>query len=72
MKPHNLETTPLGSILTVAEIRLALDLTEVKEIEEQIIRPALARINEKTGQENDARYLAYFVLHWCSYLNKED
>jgi hypothetical protein len=35
--------------------------TPAKEICETVIKPNMARINTKLGQENDAMYLAYAV-----------
>jgi hypothetical protein len=32
-------------------------------IAEKITGPALQRINEQTAQQNDARYLAYALIH---------
>lgn len=35
----------------------------VDRIETEVIKPALADINRKLGQENDSRYLAYMVVY---------
>lgn len=32
-------------------------------IDEQVIAPNMVTINEKLGQENDSRYLAYMIEH---------
>lgn len=36
---------------------------DVDRLEAEVIRPQLAVINQKLGQENNARYLAYAVAH---------
>lgn len=38
----------------------------VDAIRRRVTRPALDRINAATGQENDAQYLAYAILHMLS------
>ena len=57
--------------LTEAQVQQALDLYKscqddldfTKKCREQIIEPAMAEINRKLGQENDAAYLSYCVLY---------
>lgn len=36
-----------------------------REIQDKIIEPNMATINERLGQENDADYMAYVVLYVC-------
>jgi len=49
----------LTDFLTDKQIARAMELREAKKICEEIIRPNLAAINRKLGQENDPMYLAY-------------
>lgn len=58
----------LDEILTPEEIDAAIRLYKAtppprfaRACADAIIGPVLPRINKKTGQENDARYLAYCV-----------
>lgn len=51
----------LGSFLTTVQIRQCEKLKTAKRICEEVIKPNLAAINRKLGQENDAMYLAYMV-----------
>ena len=45
----------------------AIDFSDaVAKIQAEVIEPNMAAINAKLGQENDARYLAYAVVHACS------
>jgi len=62
----------LCDIFTDSEIQRAIDLYSstprdkfAAACSEQIIQPVIERINSKTGQENDPRYLAYVILHAC-------
>jgi len=63
------KTTTLLDFLTEAQIADALDLYDkhgdraVEQIQQRVIEPNLPAINAKIGQENDARYLAYAVVH---------
>ena len=63
------KTVTLPEFLTEEQILRATLLYEIDGIDavEQIlfrvIEPNMAAINEKLGQENDPRYLAYAVLH---------
>lgn len=62
----------LPQFLTEAQIAQAVKLYEahgmdaVTKIQAQVIAPNMAAINEKLGQENDARYLAYAVVYVLS------
>ena len=51
----------LKDFLTDREIRRAMELQNARAICEEIIRPAIARINRALGQENDPMYIAYAV-----------
>ena len=60
----------IKDFLTNSEVTAALRLylvaepgTFARKCAEQIITPVLPRINEKLGQQNDARFLAYMVEH---------
>ena len=62
------QTIALGELFTEQELTLARDLfeqyqyTELTDaLEEQVIKPAMPRINERTGQENSSRYFAYVL-----------
>lgn len=58
-------TFMIGEIFTVEEIKKALAIWSTDRTNfhrralAEIVEPAMDRINETTGQENDARYLAY-------------
>jgi hypothetical protein len=69
----------MGDIFTDAEIKKAGKLynqykgtgTLNKVLTQQIVEPVLPRINEQTGQQNSAAYLAYaieYVLNECKAL----
>jgi hypothetical protein len=56
----------IGEVFTEAELKAATKLFGEckpgefnKRVIEQIVEPALPRINEVTGQANDARYWGY-------------
>lgn len=58
--------------LTEAQVKDAMKLYETCKVEnrpfadaccDQIIRPNMAEINRKLGQENDPKYLAYAIEH---------
>jgi hypothetical protein len=66
------KSVTLPQFLTPAQIAEAVRLYEihgptssmaVTKILERVIEPNMAAINAKLGQENNARYLAYAVLH---------
>lgn len=67
-----MKTMILSDFLSDAQIDQALKLYEahgmdaVAKIQDQVIEPNMAAINAKLGQENNARYLAYAVVHACS------
>lgn len=67
----------LSDFLTPAQIAAATKLyvehgmDAVPKIQAQIIEPNMDTINKKLGQENDARYLAYAVVHACSQADEE-
>ncbi len=62
----------LPDILTASQIALAASLYKahgmdaVAKIQSQVVGPNMPAINEKLGQENDARYLAYAVVYLLS------
>lgn len=60
----------LGDLFTAEELDRAATLRDSCEDHEfasrcasEIVEPVLPRINRATGQENDARYLAYAILN---------
>jgi hypothetical protein len=60
----------INDLFTDDEIAKATELYEAcaagtfnKEVTEKVVRPVLARIDAKTGQANDARYLGYMIEH---------
>ena len=67
-----MKTMTLPQFLTDSQIAMAEKLYKahgmdaVAKIQAQVIEPNMAAINAKLGQENDARYLAYAVVHACS------
>jgi len=67
-----MKTMTLPQFLTEAQIAHAVKLYEahgmdaVGKIRSEVIEPNMAAINEKLGQENDATYLAYAIVHVCS------
>lgn len=66
-----MKTATLPQFLTEAQIAEASRLfdacdqtsTAVDQIQARVIEPNLPAINAKLGQKNDARYLAYAVVH---------
>jgi hypothetical protein len=67
-----MKTVTLSQFLTEEQIAEAVRLYEAdgidatEEILSRVIEPNMAAINAKLGQENDARYLAYVVVHVLS------
>ena len=62
------KTVKLDAIMNKTEMKAAIKLYKTAEhgtfaerCAAEIIRPVLDRINKATGQENDAKYLAYCV-----------
>jgi hypothetical protein len=60
------KTIAIGELFTEAELKAATKLYGKckpgefnKRVVEQIVKPALPRINKVTGQENDAQYWGY-------------
>ena len=52
----------LGDLLTQAQLDAILKIgNDPARVTKEVIEPALAEINRKSGQENDARYLGYAV-----------
>jgi len=63
------KTVPLSQFLTETQSDQAVRLYKVHgmdavtQIQAHVIEPNMIAINEKLGQENDARYLAYAVVY---------
>ena len=53
----------IGELFTEEELQKAFRLSDVNKIEAQIVKPAIARINQITGQENDSKYWAYCLVY---------
>ena len=61
----------IGDIFTEQELTKAAEimasqgdtLSVAQRIDEEVVSPILARIDEKTGQKNHARYWAYALIH---------
>lgn len=60
------QTIKIGELFTEEELKAALKLYRKyqhgefhERIVKEIVEPALPRINQVTGQENDARYWGY-------------
>lgn len=47
----------------VARLYQALGMEAVTKIQAEVIEPNMVTINEKLGQTNDARYVAYAVVY---------
>jgi hypothetical protein len=64
-----MKTITLSQFLTDEQIDHAIRLFEEdgidsrRKIQTEVIEPNMAVINEKIGQENDAGYLAFAVVH---------
>jgi hypothetical protein len=65
-----MKTITLPDFLTPAQINEAVQLFDrygaddaVSMIVTRVIEPNMAAIDKKLGQENNARYLAYLVVH---------
>ncbi len=77
MDDKPVKTVTLPDFLTQGQIALAAQLyatfefdAAVAQILTQVIEPNLTAIDVKLGQENDARYLAYAVVHVLSQARK--
>jgi hypothetical protein len=55
-----------GQIAEAAALCATHGMDAAAKIQTQVIEPNMAAINEKLGQENDARYLAYAVTYLLS------
>lgn len=51
----------LGEIFTDDQLRTAELCLSVEELRERVVEPNIAQINERIGQENDVRFLAYML-----------
>lgn len=71
------KSVTLPDFLTDEQIAHAVKLYEahgmdaVGKIRTEVIEPNMAAINAKLGQANDARYLAYAVVHACSQVEEQ-
>lgn len=80
MSLPNPPTVRIGDIFTDAELRAATALYKKRDslvggfaarCKAEIVTPeVLARINDKTGQQNDALYLAYMLEYAISTAQK--
>ena len=65
------KSVSLGQVFTDEQLFWAIRIVStgrtaqeiVSRIEDEITKPALPHINQVTGQENDARYWAYLLVH---------
>lgn len=77
MKIVNIKSVRLPDFLTDAQIQRSIELyglhgtASVSPIETEVIAPNLAAINAKLGQPNNARFLAYAILHVLSQANAQ-
>lgn len=80
MNPNR--TVAIGDVLTADQVKCAhkiyrrhrgvlSDTALVDELERKITGPAIPQINERTGQQNDARYWAYALVFVLRTLNAE-
>jgi hypothetical protein len=59
-----MKTAKLSDFLTDDQLRRCINLFPNREvIRDQIIKPNLAVINQKLGQENDPDYLSYAIVY---------
>lgn len=49
--------------LTDSDFEKAMKLKDAKLIAEQVITPRMTKFFEVTGQQNDATFLAYALIH---------
>jgi hypothetical protein len=55
---------PLGRILTDDQLKAVLAIgNNPARVTREVIEPAMAEIDRKLGQENDARYLGYMICY---------
>jgi len=50
------------AVLTDSDFEKALKLRDATRIAKQVITPRMSKFNELTGQENDAKFLAYALI----------
>jgi len=50
------------AVLTDSDFEKALKLRDATRIAKQVITPRMSKINELTGQDNDAKFLAYALI----------
>ncbi len=58
-----MKTVKLGDFMTEKMMAQAIKIgPDVARIEKEVIRPNMAEINRKLGQENDPTFVAYMVV----------
>jgi len=58
------KTVKLGDMLTDAQLdRCRVLYPDRARIRDEVIRPNMKTINRRLGQENDADYLSYAIVH---------
>ena len=78
MDDQEVKTVGLADFLTEAQIVEAVRLFQIHgdraadQIRARVIEPNMKTINEKLGQENDPRYLAYAVVHVLTQARQPD
>lgn len=65
-QPGQTKFVSITEFLTPAQIKEVMHLKTAKPICDSVIRPNIAEINRKLGQENDPMYLAYMVEYVLS------
>ena len=59
-----MKTVKLGDMLTDAQLeRCRVLYPDRKRIRDEVIRPDMAEINRRLGQENDPDYLSFAIVH---------
>ena len=52
----------IGALFTDDQIRLAQSIgADHNRLRDEVVKPAMAKINKVTGQENDPDYMAYML-----------
>jgi len=64
MTKENAKTITLGDFITRDQMQKCIELyPDSSAICEQVVKPNMDEINRKLGQDNDARYIAYLIVH---------
>jgi hypothetical protein len=59
-----MKTVKLGDMLTDAQLdRCRALYPDRKRIRDEVIKPDMEAINRRLGQENDADYLSFAIVH---------